>query len=161
MDTSLSVAALFFKNFGDTLMGSCATHVDDTIHAGNEDNETEIRKLENNFECNPREYQDIQFSDVHIERMENSYIIHQKGYIAKLSKLSEVRTWEDFRSARAKLSWIGQTRPYIAFNVAILAQVTEERFRRDSKTFNTKIMNLIKYVKETSDFCLKFPKLDK
>ena len=40
----------------------CATHVDDTLHAGTIDYQNRFEETERNYNCNKREWDDFQFA---------------------------------------------------------------------------------------------------
>lgn len=62
------IAALFFKTFGETLIGVCATYVDDILHFVNKKYCQLLKSTEAKFTCKPREYDKVQFAGVQIER---------------------------------------------------------------------------------------------
>lgn len=51
MKTWISDAALCYKMLEDTLVGLCATYVDDTLHTGNERYAGLCKETEKNFKC--------------------------------------------------------------------------------------------------------------
>lgn len=53
-------------------------------------------------------------------------------------------------------SWTTQTRPYIAFAVALLSQVTEEHYHENSKKFKIDINKIIKSLHEVPYKPLKY-----
>jgi hypothetical protein len=111
MESTIGDPALLFKRKGDKFIGLCAAYVDDTLQAGNSDFIKLSEQTNNEFQYRPREWNNVQFAGVEIESKESEIIIHQRRYISKLKTLDKDATFSQFRSFRAKLSWITQTRP--------------------------------------------------
>jgi hypothetical protein len=61
--------------------------------------------------------------------------------------LSKGANFKQFRSLRAKLSWITQTRPDVSCAVALAAQVTEDRYNGDPGEYIKQLNRVIKYLK--------------
>jgi hypothetical protein len=95
-----------------------------TVQAGNSDFIQLSEQTINKFQCRPREWNNVQFAGVEIESKESEIIMHQRRYISKLKTLDKDATFSQFRSFRAKLSWITQTRPDISCTVAFASQIT-------------------------------------
>ena len=161
MDSAVNDAALFFKTAGEELLGLCATYVDDALHAGDKEYSDMSKKTEKTFKCRPRERDNVQFAGVEIESKGEENKIHQKLYISKLIQLMANEDFAAFRSLRAQLAWVLQTRPDIACAVALLTQVTEARFHTDAKKYVTDVDTVVKHLQKTPYFVLRYPKLDK
>lgn len=87
--------SLFFKQIHGSLHGFSATHVDDTLSAGNTKFETETRQTPKRFEAKPRPYDKLNFTGVASTTCEDgSRLIHQTEYAQKLQSLHEDCTYE-------------------------------------------------------------------
>ncbi len=81
MQTVASDLSLFFRWSRSQLTGLIASYVDDTL-AWSESSFSklteETRKI---FEAKSHEYENMRFSGVYIDRSDNSFNIHRRGYI--------------------------------------------------------------------------------
>lgn len=84
--------------------------------------------------------------------------IHQKDYIEKL-KFIDPKSWTQFRSLRAKLLWLTNTRPDIACAVAKATQLTAKTFT-DSDA-GKQLNRSMSYLKETKTQATFYPQLDR
>ena len=155
MESAISDAALFYKKLGEELIGTCATYVDDSLHAGNEKYQEITKITEEKFKCKNREYDDLQFSGLEIETKNNEFCAHQKRYISKLKRIPETANFSEFRSTRAKLACISNSRPDISCPVAKLTQVTEEKYEKNQKSYIIKINDILNHLEEYKDLVLK------
>ena len=64
MESTTTDGALFFKLLGDKLSGLCATYVDDCLHAGDPAYQKLSQKTEGQFQCRPREWDNVEFGGV-------------------------------------------------------------------------------------------------
>jgi hypothetical protein len=81
----------------------------------------------------------------------------EKLYVGTLSPLAPTASFTDFRSHRAKVSWICHTRPDVCNFANTSAQVTEHTFSpANVKSFNAVLVNL----RKTADRKLLFQNLD-
>lgn len=55
MNTCISDASFFYKEIGETLIGMCATYVDDTLQASNNEYSKLCDITEKKFNCKTRE----------------------------------------------------------------------------------------------------------
>jgi hypothetical protein len=101
-----------------------------------------------------------EFAGVEIETKESEFVVHQQRYISKLIPLSRYATFKQFRSLRAKLSWITQTRPDVSCVVALAAQVTENRYNGDPGEYIKQLNRVIKHLENVPDLPLRFSKLE-
>lgn len=85
----------------------------------------------------------------------------QKEYISRLKPLDAFRSFSHFQSSRAYFAWVTNSRPDIACPVAILTQITNDRFLNDKKYFEKQKNYVFKHLKTLSVLPLKFPKLAK
>ena len=70
-------------------------------------------------------------------------------------------TFKGYRSLRARLSWVTQSRPDIACAVAVATQVTEERFNTSPLTCIKPLNSDITHLKEQPELPLRCPPLEK
>lgn len=68
------------------------------------------------------------FSGVSIDAQENGYWVHQDSYAERPKEQQSNANFEELRSARAQLTWLTHTRPYICFFANMLAQETAVLF---------------------------------
>jgi hypothetical protein len=160
MESTTRDPALFFKSIEEKLSGLCATYVDDILHAGDQ-KLVELSKItQRRFQCRPREWNNVQIAGVEIETKESEFVVHQQRYISKLIPLSKNATFKQFRSLRAKLSWITSTGPDVSCAVALAAQVTEDRYNGDPGEYIEQPNRVIKHLKKITDLPLRFPQLE-
>lgn len=158
MELSATDMSFFFKKVRGKICGLLGTYVDDTIFCGDKQFEDITSATSKRFESKEKEWDKFRFAGVYIETLQDGFIIHQKNYIDRLKNLDKKSTFDDFRSARARLAWLIHTRPEICVNVSMMAQVTEDTF--DAK--HTRLYNrTLKDLKATSDTGLRMKKLDK
>lgn len=130
MQTAANDLALFSKIIQSKLSGLTATHVDDTLSAGDASFEKLSQLTGKVFDAKPRQYENLTFAGVTVETMEDgSRLMHQADYGNKISLLEKGCTFEEFKSRRHELAWLTHTRPDVAAEAAILAQVTAELFK--------------------------------
>lgn len=159
MKNCITDTALFYKSSEAGLAGLCTTYVDDALYAGNKTFEETTKKTEQKFKCKKREYDNLQFSGLKIETKENMFLVHQKSYISKLKALPKNAQFTHFRSLRAMLSWTTNSRPDISCAMALMAQVTEEKFQSEPAKYIKKTNNVLKQLHENPEVYLQFPKL--
>ena len=75
-----------------------ATYVDDSLHAGTKSYGKLRERTEQNFQCEKRYWDNIQFSGLQIGTKEDYFLIHQKPYIKKLEPLHPTYNHAHFRS---------------------------------------------------------------
>lgn len=157
MTTTLEDYSFFFKKARGQLTGLLGSYVDDVISAGTREFENESHVTETKFDCKPREYDSFRFAGIYIQKLADGHILHQKSYIERLKTLPNTATYTEFRSTRARLTWIQYTRPEISAVVNFLSQITEKSFGKDK----IKMLNdAIQFLKKHPDRGLKMIKLD-
>ena len=135
--------------------------MDDTLNAGDGRFEKLTEKTAERFQCRKKELDNIQFAGIEIEKSRDGFLVHQKQYLKKIKPIPKGSDFSAFRSTRAKLFWICQTRPDISCAVATLAQVTELQFEEERDKHTKKLNSVITHLENFPDFMLRFPKLDK
>lgn len=90
MQSTACDSSLFFKRFNTNLHGILASHVDDTLSAGNERFEEELKVTAQRFDAKPRSYNTLNFAGVTIETNEHgSRIMYQYQHASKIETLSK------------------------------------------------------------------------
>lgn len=117
-------------------------YVDYVISTGPLEFEKETELISKKFECKNKEFDNLRFAGVYIQKVGNCTKIHQESYIRRLSLLKNTGTYETFRSERARLTWIQHTRPEIASTVNILSQCTETNFREKIMLYNKTVLSI-------------------
>lgn len=130
MTTTATDLSFHFRRVQDALRGMIATHVDDTLGAGTPEFEQDTLKTASKFEAKPRELGNFTFAGVVIvTNKDGTRTMHQSPYAQKLDVLRGDCPFAEFRSRRHELGWITHTRPDVAADSALLAQVTEKTFK--------------------------------
>lgn len=130
MKQSIMDPCLLYKQSNGALEGLGTTLVDDTLGAGAK----AFMKLEadesHKFTVKDRkEGNALKLNGSTIKKdKENAWHIAQESYAEKLNPLSKnERSYENFRSLHGKLNWMANcTRPDVAFESAVLSQITED-----------------------------------
>ena len=149
--------ALYGMKINEKLLGLCATCVDDALQAGNGKYREITKATLQKFKCRDREFDDVKFSGIEIDSVDDEFRVHEQGYMKKVEKLSKDATFSDYRKMRARLAWLTHTRPDICCSVALSPQVTEERFNNDSSKY-LKAINAIHICSSEIPY-LRYPKL--
>lgn len=105
-------------------------YVDDTLKAGTPEFEVQAQQTESRFEAKERNYGDINFAGVRVEKEGSGYRLQQNRFINRLELLPMDAGFDEFRFWRHELAWATHTRPDLSATVAILAQVTCDRLER-------------------------------
>ena len=150
--------SLFFKVIHDELSGITGAYVDDTIGAGTPAFENTSRLTEQRFQSKEREFDSITFAGIEIDRKEYGFIMHQTRFARKVKQLHLDCTYKQYRSKRQELAWLVHTRPDIAADVNLAAQVIETQWgRKDVLEIN----KLIRHVHSTATRGIRQHKLDR
>lgn len=158
MKTSTSDLSFFFKRVKDNLSGLVETYVDDTIFSGNSEFAQETNITDKRFTTKPKIWDNFRFAGIYIGTLRTGFKIQQRKYIERLKTLEKQCTYDQFRSSRAKISWITLTRPEISVNTSFFAQVTESIFsEKHIVLFN----RTVKYLQASKERGLNYKKLDK
>jgi hypothetical protein len=102
----------------------------------------------------------VKFGGVNIIQTEEYLCLCQQDYIDHIGLVDKSDTCiTNIRKGRGKPAWVATwTRPYIAYRVGQINQVTEETVSAET----TKILNKItEYLTKTGSISLKFPTLDR
>lgn len=142
MASTVADYSFFFKMVRGKLMGLMGTYVDDTISAGTEDFEKHTNITESKFESKPTEFDNFRFAGVYVKKISEGYMIHQESSISRLKLLDPGCTFQEFRSARARLTWMQHTRPEIAAIVNFLSQCIADTYKEKIKLYNGTVKEL-------------------
>ena len=151
-------SSLFFERIGDRLTGLSGTYVDDILRAGTKSFRMDVSKATSKaFDSKPAQKVPFTFTGMNIHKQKRMILLSQQKYIEMLELLPTGVSFEKFRSMRAKLASVVNSRPDIACAISFASQVTERIF----DGYSYKLLNRInKYFRSTKEVCLKFPKLD-
>jgi Reverse transcriptase (RNA-dependent DNA polymerase) len=154
-DSDLS---LFYNRLNNRLNGISGTCVDDSLHAGSANYLELTEKSQQRFLSRERKFDTFSFNGADIQSNDDgTFSLCQRFYIETLSPLAPTVSFTDFRSHRAKVSWICHTRPAVCYFANNSAQVTERTFSPvNVKSFNAVLENL----RKTADHKLDFQHLD-
>lgn len=148
--------SLFMRHVAGKLVGMSATHVDDLLCVGTSEFTKDMQShLHERFEMSNADQAPLTFTG--IEVTSKPYGLRQRSYIRRLTALPQQARFDDFRSQRARLSWVVHTRPDIACVISMASQVTKHTF---SVANTLELNNVVSYLQRTSDVVMKFPRLD-
>lgn len=133
MDNCITGSVMFYKLNNVILAGMCASYVEYLIHIGKSYYAKLCETKGSKFTCKKRVWKNIQISRVEIVSHTTYFEIHQRKYLAKLEKIAKSPTFADFRSLRAKLLWIKNSRLNTCCGVALLTEITEDRFEEKER----------------------------
>ena len=158
MKQSTGDLSLFFKRLGNKLVGISGSYVDDLLGTGTKSlNDSSTIETNQTFETKDQTKNEIKFTGLSINGKNKTKSISQSEYIRNIELLPKTTTFDLFRSMRAKLNWISNSRPDISCAVSMASAVTEKLFN-ESKVKN--LNSVIKHLKKTENMKLKFPPLD-
>lgn len=114
----------------------------------------------NAFETKPIERLPMSYTGMRLSEVSQNNALtrklDQKSYIDNLKLMPKGCSYEDFRSMRAKLAWVVNSRPDIACAVSFASQVTRSTFNDQSH----KLLNrIVKHLRATKNVCLQYPQL--
>jgi hypothetical protein len=150
-----------FKSISSQLSGLCATYVDASLHSGNREYQLSSEQTMNKFACREHQWDNVTFAGMEIaSEGEQGFAIHQKAYIPSLATIHPGSTFKQYRSLRAKLAWLTNSRPDIFCAINQAAQVTEYMFNADTSGRIMNIKSVVHHVQKSPDFSLRYPNLD-
>jgi hypothetical protein len=142
------------------LVGLILTYVDDLLIVGDENFLKLSQRIEERFQSRPRIVNCFAHAGVDINHAPfRISTISQFPYSAGIAKLPNRSDFEAFRSARAKLQWLVNTRPDIAGAVAILTQVTHDMYVQTFEAHNRELNRIIRYSQRNAQ-SLKYLPID-
>ena len=150
--------SLFYQRKNETLVGLSGTCVDDSIHAGKDEYLTLTEKSQQRFLSRERKFDTFDFIGAHIAtNPDGSFSQSQQLHISRLSELPLTASFDEFRSARAKIPWITHTRPEHAYYAQSSAQITEQLF---NSTHIKEYNSTVRALKENKEKDLQYQRLD-
>jgi Reverse transcriptase (RNA-dependent DNA polymerase) len=154
----LSYHTLFFRRVSNQLVGASASHVYDvSITCHSQFTCDLLRVLRSEYDMKEPEVVRLYFSCSTIDATSVPHRISQIPYIDHLRILKHSCPFEDYRSQRARMSWLTHPRPDICCAVSFAAQVTPEHFHHHHVLTLNK---LVRYLQETRHVSLQLPALD-
>jgi hypothetical protein len=128
MHELMSDPGVFFSShLSGTLLGVILTYVDELLIAGCSEFLSKSLVIDDRFKSRPKQINKFRHAGVDTNRRPDMTAIFQGDYAERIVRLPKLFHFEGFRSARAKLQWLVNTRPDIAGSVSLLAQVTPEQ----------------------------------
>ena len=120
----------------------------------------------NQFKEIPKGRFDVTFSEEDIQsyigmkitlRHDGARTVSQPKQIDRLKFLPSNAHFDTYRSARASIAWLQQTRPDLCFAISSAARITENTFDKQAiQSYNS----AVDYLRQTRDLCLVYPQLD-
>ena len=151
--------ALFFKTVVDKLVCLSGCYVDDILQAGTPEEKQKIQeKFKKNFELKFSDKNIFTYTGMKIDKSNPQLrTISQSEYIERLNYIDKSSDFTTYRSLRARLIWVVNTRPDIAAAVSIASSVTE----KDHTSKDNLVLNdIVNKLKKTKEIKLQYPKLD-
>ncbi len=84
--------SLFFRRARGQVTGLLASYVDDTLACGDRSFSDLTKKTRVKFEVKSREYHNMRFSGVYVDKTNEGFEIHQRAYIDRLQSYLVTRT---------------------------------------------------------------------
>lgn len=106
----ISNAALYLRPVAQNLACLCACHVHDNLNDKCETYSRTDIKTEKKFQLKFRKLENLSYTKVHIDKVPNRFMIHQKKYIEKHSTITNDAGFIAFNTTLAIISWTTQTR---------------------------------------------------
>ena len=158
MEQSTGDLSLFFKTIGQNLIGISGSYVDDLLRSGTKEfSQSSTLDTNKKFDTKDQSTNNIKFTGLRINGENETKSISQSEYISNLKLLPKSTSFETFRSIRAKLNWIANSRPDISCAVSMASAVTERNF---SESKIKELNSVIRHLRNTRDLKLNFPHLD-
>lgn len=151
--------ALWFRLTGPKLVALAASYVDDVLLASTPEALQEFTTISKaRFDVDIDASDSLSYVGLRIITLaDGTRCVSQPKQITRLKLLPSSSTFEEYRSARASLAWLIQTRPDVACSISMSARVTADTFDKSCiSSYNC----IVRYLRETKDRTLKYPKLD-
>ena len=168
MSSLRSDTALYTLITNGVLKGLSEGYVDDLIRAGDQDFKDVSKKTNARFEMAEDQKLPCSFTGFSLARNKDGDIIQdQHEYLKKFERLPLTASFPQFRSMRMqfrsmrmRLAWLANTRPDCLFEIAQLAQVTEEMFSQHPKQVLQRLNKAVAFAIDNR-ISLRIPKLNK
>lgn len=121
MTPTTGYLSLFTKTEIGSLTGITGSYVDDTLSTGTDGCQENNKLTQQKFESSARDFDNITFAGIQIERWEGVLKLSQPNYAKELSTIPNCSEFDSFSSLRHKLAWIGHTRPDVVSPVNIIS----------------------------------------
>lgn len=151
--------ALWLKTTASKLVALAVTYVDDVLLAATDDALSEFERISRKrFDISLDTANTLSYLGMRIVTSpDGTRRISQPKQISRLKSLPLNSTFESYRSARASLAWLAQTRPDVCCAISVAARVTLDKFSPDAIRAHNSTVN---YLQRTRDIELVFPKLE-
>jgi hypothetical protein len=114
--------------------------------AGTEDFHEQSLYTSQRFKSRDRDYDNVKFAGVNINKTSNGFKVRQHDYIQKLQPLSAQSTFEDYRSLRARLMWLINTRPDISCATSMASRTTKDLFAIKPTEYIKELNRIVRHV---------------
>jgi Reverse transcriptase (RNA-dependent DNA polymerase) len=148
---------LYHSNTSGILMGLILSYVDDLIITGCPEFLEKSKVISHRFKSRPRQIDRFKHAGVEIHRKHEITTIHQQAYADHIPLIPNRRQFEVFRSVRAKLQWLVNSRPDIAGSVSLLAQVTLDQYETDHFKHNKEVNRIVRYLRRKACSLIYLP----
>lgn len=151
--------AFWFRSLGPKLIAIAASYVDDVLLASTKTALQEFAKIsKSRFDLHIDTSKTLAYVGLLIRlRRDGTRCVSQPKQINRLKLLTPGATFDEFVSARNSLAWMIQSRPDVCCAISFAARVTKYNFTKRAVTYYNVV---VKYLRQTADLCLQFPKLD-
>jgi Reverse transcriptase (RNA-dependent DNA polymerase) len=143
-------SGLFFQTMNRKLVALTSSFVDDLLMAGTEDFHEQSLCTSDRFKSRERDYDKVRFAGVNIEEGHNGFKIHQQEYTDKLQSLDSNADFDAYRSLRAKLMWLVNTRPDIACATSMASRITFDLYKLEPGKCIKELNKIVRHVKSVS-----------
>lgn len=150
---------LFFKTIMDKLVCISGSYVDDILQAGTAEEKKIIQqKFKEKFDATFSDKKTFTYTGMKVDTSNPQLrTLSQSEYINRLEYLDKNASFKKYRSLRARLIWVVNTRPDICAAVSIFSTITESCHKMQD---NINLNKIVKHLKSTCNIKLKYPKLD-
>ena len=150
---------LWIRTTAQKLLALATTYVDDVLIAATPDalerfKAISLKRFDVKFDSSATlSYLGLQINT----QKDGTRKVAQPKQIRRLRLLPSNASFDEFRSARASMAWLQQTRPDICCAISFQASVTESNFSTESIRAHNKV---VQYLRDTADWKLQYPRLD-
>ena len=152
--------ALWYKRENGELIAIASVYVDDILLAATIDAANEFERIsKERFDMSLSTGTSLNYLGLEIETSpDGSRTISQRKQIDRFKLLPTYCSFETFRSARASMAWIQQSRPDVSCTLSFFARITRATFQRNDITAYNKAVH---YLRASRYISLNFPRLDR
>ena len=151
--------ALWLKTVGSKLVALAASYVDDVLLASTPQALAEFKRISTKrFDVDINSADALSYVGLQIvTAADGTRFVSQPKQISRLKLLPTTCSFTEYRSARASLAWLIQTRPDVACAISMSARITTSSFNIACiEAYNS----TVRYLRKTKDRRLQYPKLD-